>query len=150
MGAEISCSVASIMQNYNPACYPAHLHRKDSNVKNLTILFKMLRQEIRRSTRYSSHSIHGLHLADCLTLNHELQYETLPKVSNTVPFYLAPFFSFPPQLNIPDLLRQDSCGTLQQLQHYNTVITTSLHTFLKVYFCLLTPFTLASSNPLRY
>ena len=71
---------------------------------------KLLRQYKIRNTRNSSYSIHGLHLAGCLAHNHELKYRTFTKDSNTSPSYLATFSSLPPRLDVPDLLRQDTCG----------------------------------------
>ena len=41
--------------------------------------------------KYSSQSIHGLHLGECLAFNHELKCKTFTNDSNTSPSYLAPF-----------------------------------------------------------
>ena len=72
----------------NPACYPIYIKWEDSTLRILQFYSK---QEIIWNTRNWSHSIHGLHLADCHALNHELKFKTFTKVSNTSPSYLAPF-----------------------------------------------------------
>ena len=96
-----------------PACYPTYIKGEDLTLRIVQFYSK---QEIIWNTRNWSHSIYGLHLADCHALNHELKFKTFTKVSNTSPSYLAlfsPSFMF-----------------------LTFSVTIYLHTILKVYFCL--------------